>query len=238
MQKTVSATPLDAVKIEQRPDGQADVWLRKNITKETIEDETSGEQREQWVADEVHLVKAITQEEAEASFDELWDEAEASETPQDERIKALETIAKTLNDVEPQLSQIRTAAKLAVQTISSSLTDEQAMSIPSLVKEWAPGMDVSEGEVLYYDGMLYRVDKAHTTKDGWEPNTGSGNRFHAINMASDGVEVWIQPKNANSAYANGVMVHYPDASGPVYESLVDKNMKSPDKRPEDWKQIQ
>lgn len=71
MQETVSATPLDAVKIEQRPDGQADVWLRKNITKETIEDEASGEQREQWVADEVHLVKAITQEEAEASFDEL-----------------------------------------------------------------------------------------------------------------------------------------------------------------------
>ena len=44
MQETVSATPLDAVKIEQRPDGQADVWLRKNITKETIEDESSGEQ--------------------------------------------------------------------------------------------------------------------------------------------------------------------------------------------------
>lgn len=144
MQETVSATPLDAVKIEQRPDGQADVWLRKNITKETIEDESSGEQREQWVADEVHLVKAITQEEAEASFDELWDEAEAAETPQDERIKALETIAKTFSAAAPQLAQLRTAATLSIQTMAINLTDEQVISVSSLIPPFEIGKATSK----------------------------------------------------------------------------------------------
>lgn len=89
MQRTASATELDAVKVEQRPDGQADVWLRRNIAKETVEDEASGEQREQWAADEVHLVKAITQDEAEASFDSLWDEhADDGKTESEKALEA------------------------------------------------------------------------------------------------------------------------------------------------------
>ena len=234
MQKTVSATPLDAVKIEQRPDGQADVWLRKNITKETTEDETSGEQREQWVADEVHLVKAITQEEAEASFDELWDEAEASETPQDERIKALETIAKTFSAAAPQLAQIRTAATLSIQTMAAILTDEQAISVSSLIPAFEVGKDYKHGDLLTYDGEVYRVAQDHTSQAQWVPGSGTESLYTHITLAGDSIPVWQQPTGAHDAYNTGDKVHYPDESGPVYVSKIDGNSWSPDAYPAGW----
>jgi hypothetical protein len=234
MQKTVSATPLDAVKIEQRPDGQADVWLRKNITKETTEDETSGEQREQWVADEVHLVKAITHEEAEASFDELWDEAEASETPQDERIKALETIAKTFSAAAPQLAQIRTAATLSIQTMAASLTDEQAISVSGLIPAFEVGKDYKHGDLLTYEGEVYRVAQDHTSQAQWVPGSGTESLYTHITPAGDSIPVWQQPTGAHDAYNTGDKVHYPDESGPVYVSKIDGNSWSPDAYPAGW----
>ena len=131
MQQTTSATPLDAVKVEQRPDGQADIWLRKNIKQVEVQPEDGGEPYTQYTADEAHLVKAMTQEEAEAAFDELWDEAVAAETPQDERIAALEVIAKTFTASAPQLAQIRTAAMLSVQSMATTLTDSQVAGVSS-----------------------------------------------------------------------------------------------------------
>ncbi|MBS5438355.1 MAG: hypothetical protein KHX43_00940 [Collinsella sp.] len=234
MQETVSATPLDAVKIEQRPDGQADVWLRKNITKETIEDESSGEQREQWVADEVHLVKAITQEEAEASFDELWDEAEAAETPQDERIKALETIAKTFSAAAPQLAQLRTAATLSIQTMAINLTDEQVISVSSLIPPFEIGKSYIQGELLSYDGDIYRVAQAHTSQEQWKPGAGTESLYTKITLAGDSIPVWQQPTGAHDAYNTGDQVHYPDESGPIYTSKIDGNTWSPDSYPAGW----
>jgi hypothetical protein len=234
MQQTTSATPLDAVKIEQRPDGQADVWLRKNITKETIEDEASGEQREQWVADEVHLVKAITQEEAEASFDELWDEAEAAETPQDERIKALETIAKTFTASASQLAQIRTAATLSIQTMAASLTDEQAISVSGLIPAYEVGRDYKKGDLLTYEGEVYRVAQDHTSQAQWVPGNGTESLYTHITLAGDSIPVWQQPTGAHDAYNTGDKVHYPDESGPVYVSKIDGNTWSPDAYPAGW----
>lgn len=228
MQKTVSATPLDAVKIEQRPDGQADVWLRKNITKETIEDESSGEQREQWVADEVHLVKAITQEEAEASFDELWDEAEAAETPQDERIKALETIAKTFSAAAPQLAQIRAAATLSIQSVAVDLTDDQVASVSTMLRPWEEGASFKAKGPFQHNGKTYRASQAFTGQKQYEPGgAGLESLFYEIEIAPDGIIVWKAPTGGHDAPSLGEKRHYPDADGPVYVSKRDGNTSVP-----------
>lgn len=233
MQQTTSATPLDAVKIEQRPDGQADVWLRKNITKETIEDETSGEQREQWVADEVHLVKAITQEGAEASFDELWDEAEASETPQDERVKALETIAKTFTASAPQLAQIRAAAALSVQSMATTLSDSQAAEVSSFLREWKEGAKFAKDEPFTHDGKTYRASQTFTGQAQYEPDgAGLESLFYEIEIAPDGIIVWRMPKGGYDSPNLGDKRHYPDADGPVYVSKRDGNTSEPTK--DEW----
>lgn len=234
MQLTTSATPLDAVKVEQRPDGQADVWLRKNITEQAVEPEGGGAPCAQHTADEVHLVKAITQEEAEASFDELWDEAAAAETPQDERIKALETIAKVFSAAAPQLAQIRTAATLSIQTMAASLTDEQAISVSGLIPAFEVDKDYKRGDLLTHEGEVYRVAQDHTSQAQWVPGSGTESLYTHITLAGDSIPVWQQPTGAHDAYNTGDKVHYPDESGPVYVSKIDGNSWSPDAYPAGW----
>nr|DAS79058.1 MAG TPA: Chitin oligosaccharide deacetylase [Bacteriophage sp.] len=234
MQLTTSATPLDAVKVEQRPDGQADVWLRKNITEQAVEPEGGGAPRTQYTADEVHLVKAITQEEAEASFDELWDEAAAAETPQDERIKALETIAKVFSAAAPQLAQIRTAATLSIQTMAASLTDEQAISVSGLIPAFEVDKDYKHGDLLTHEGEVYRVAQDHTSQAQRVPGSGTESLYTHITLAGDSIPVWQQPTGAHDAYNTGDKVHYPDGSGPVYVSKIDGNSWSPDGYPAGW----
>lgn len=233
MQQTVSATPLEAVKIEQRPDGQADVWLRKNITEETYNPMDGGEPYTRYTADEAHLVKAITQEEAEQSFDELWDEAVAAETPQDERIRALETIAKTFSAAAPQLAQIRTAAMLSIQTMAVSLADDQVAGISSFLRDWKEGEKFEKDEPFNHDGKTYRASQDFTGQAQYEPG-GSGleSLFYEIVIAPDGIIVWQMPKGGHDCPNLGNKRHYPDADGPVYVSKRNGNTSEPTK--DEW----
>lgn len=228
MQLTTSATPLDAVKVEQRPDGQADVWLRKNITEQTVEPADGGVPCAQYTADEVHLVKTITQEEADESFDELWDEAVAAETPQDERIKALEAITKTMGAVAPQLTQIRTAAMLSIQSMATTLTDSQVAGVSSLLREWGVGASFAAKEPFKHKGRAYRASQAFTGQAQYEPGgAGLESLFYEIEIASDGVIVWRAPTGGHDAPGYGEKRHYPDADGPVYVSKRNGNTSVP-----------
>ena len=52
------------------------------------------------------------------------------------------------------------------------------------------------------------------------------------------IPVWVQPTGAHDAYQIGDRVHYPGESDPVYESLINGNVWSPDAYPAGWKQVQ
>lgn len=233
MQKTTSATPLDAVKVEQRPDGQADIWLRKNIQQEEVTPEDGGEPYTQYTADEAHIVKAMTQEEAEAAFDELWDEAAAAETPQDERIAALEVIAKTFTASASQLAQIRTAASLSVRAMATSLTDDQVAGVRSFLRDWAKGEKFKKDEPFNHDGKTYRAAQDFTRQSQYEPGgDGLESLFYEIVIAPDGIIVWQMPKGGHDCPNFGDKRHYPDADGPVYVSKRDGNTSEPTK--DEW----
>ena len=233
MQKTVSATPLEAVKIEQRPDGQADVWLRKNIKQEEVTPEDGGEPYTQYAADEAHLVKAITQEEAADAFDDLWDEAVAAETPQDERIAALETVAKTFTASAPQLAQMSAAARISVQSVAATLSDSQVAEVSSLLREWREGAKFAKDEPFTHDGRTYRASQALTGQAQYEPGgAGLESLFYEIVIAPDGIIVWQMPKGGHDSPDFGDKRHYPDADGPVYVSKRDGNTSEPTK--DEW----
>lgn len=228
MQQTASATPLDAVKVEQRPDGQADIWLRKNIQQVEAQPDDGGEPYAQYTADEAHLVKAMTQEEAEAAFDELWDEAVAAETPQDERIAALEAATKKLTASTPQLAQMRAAATLAVQSMATTLTDSQVVEVSSLLREWGEGESFAAKEPFTHEGRTYRASQAFTGQAQYEPGgAGLESLFYEIETAPDGVIVWKTPTGGHDAPGYGEKRHYPDADGPVYVSKRDGNTSVP-----------
>lgn len=92
--KVYSPTELQKVDWHQRPDGLADVRLRKNIEKVTVEPvDPEGDADVQWCADEQYLVKAVSKDEAEADFDALWAEAERALMSDAEKIDAAQQSA-------------------------------------------------------------------------------------------------------------------------------------------------
>ena len=233
MQKTVSATPLDAVKVEQRPDGQADIWLRRNIQQVEATPEGGGEPYTQYTADEVHIVRAMTQEEAEASFGELWDEAVAEEAPKGERIAALEEAVKAFGADTSQLAQVGAAATLSVRAMAASLTDDQVAGVRSFLRDWAVGASFAKDEPFNHEGRTYRAAQAITGQPQYEPGgDGLEALFYEIVIAPDGIIVWQMPKGGHDSPNFGDKRHYPDADGPVYVSKRDGNTSEPTK--DEW----
>lgn len=112
--ETCSATPLDAVLIEQRPSGiLSDVWLRKNIQKDVADNGIdSGNAIEFYRADEIHFVQAgvPTIDGITAAFDELWSAHEDDGLSDTERIdKIIESLTATkaaLEDTNAALLEI------------------------------------------------------------------------------------------------------------------------------------
>ena len=128
--------------------------------------------------------------------------------------------------------QMEAATVLFVQT--ASLTDEQALTVSELFREWAAGMSLKAGEVIRHGDEIYRVTQDHTSQAQWEPGEGTESLYTKITKGGDGVDVWQQPTGAHDAYSIGDRVHYPDGSGPIYVSTIDGNVWSPDAYPQGW----
>ena len=131
--------------------------------------------------------------------------------------------------------QVAAFARIAVASTASSLTDEQAMEVSTLLPEWAVGVDYKARDLVTRDGRIYRCAQAHTSSA--EHDTSVASLWTAISVAGDGLDVWQQPTGAHDAYPAGTRVHYPTADGPVYESLIDGNCWSPDAYPRGWKLV-
>ena len=116
-----------------------------------------------------------------------------------------------------------------------SLPDEEALDGVELFEAWRQGTDYAAGVRVRQGGKLYRCVQAHTSQDGWEPE-----KTPALwtEVAKPGeIPVWRQPTGAQDAYNKGDRVHYPDAAGPVYESLIDANVYSPEAYPAGWRAV-
>ena len=130
--------------------------------------------------------------------------------------------------------QIQTFAALALQPMAATMTDEQALSVSTLWPEWsAASVSYKVDDVVQHAGHLYRCEQAHTSQESWTPDAAAS-LWSQIDIAGDGVDVWTQPTGAHNAYNTGDRVHYPTASDPIYVSLIDGNVWSPDAYPAGW----
>ena len=135
-------------------------------------------------------------------------------------------------------NELKAIVKGRIDQINSSLVkmdDETAVGFTTLFPAWVVGMLCKAGERLQYDGKLYRVEQTHTSQAGWEPPMVPA-LFTEI-AAPGVIPVWKQPTGAQDAYNKGDKVHYPDEAGPIYESLVDANVWSPE-TPNLWKVVE
>ena len=124
----------------------------------------------------------------------------------------------------------------AIETLLPILTDEQAEAVTNMYPEWAADTAYAEGVRVQYDGKLYRCVQPHTSQVGWEPPVTPA---MWVRTAPEGeIPVWVQPTGAQDAYNEGDKVHYPDADGPVYVSLIDANVYSPEAYPQGWRLVE
>ena len=123
-----------------------------------------------------------------------------------------------------------------IEKASASLEDTDALDAVELFPLWAVGVAYSVGERVQYDGKLYKVVQAHTSQADWTPPLVPA-LFTEVAKPGE-IPVWKQPTGAQDAYNKGDKVHYPTADDPVYESLIDANVWSPNDYPQGWKVVE
>ena len=112
-----------------------------------------------------------------------------------------------------------------IEKAAVSLTDTDALDAVELFKHWAVDADYALDVRVSYQNKLYKCVQAHTSQAGWEPPAVPALWTEVAKPGE--IPVWRQPTGAQDAYMIGDKVHFPDADGPVYESMVDNNVWSP-----------
>lgn len=127
----------------------------------------------------------------------------------------------------------------ALQMFAQSLTDEEAMEVATVFPAWKNNTAYKVDEMVTFgvnevgDPQLYRCAQAHTSQADWTPDQSPA-LWVPIGVADDGIPVWSQPTGAHDAYNTGDRVHFPDKTDPIYRSLIDGNVYSPDAYPQGW----
>lgn len=141
----------------------------------------------------------------------------------EEMVKGLDLYAPYVNEEQERLLSI--------------LTDEQAITVADIFPEWVEGREYEVGHRVLYENILYKCLQAHTSQADWAPDAAPSIWARMLNPDPEVIPVWEQPDSTN-AYMTGDKVHYPDADGPVYESIIDNNTWSPEAYPAGWQLVE
>lgn len=123
--------------------------------------------------------------------------------------------------IEKQLQQLSLAVSYVVQNMDG-FSDFQALQVASIYPDWHVGVDYRAGQVVRYEGGLYRCVQAHASQADWTPEA-TASLWNAISF-TEGVENWEQPTGAHDAYNVGDRVTH---EGAEWVSLVNGNAWEP-----------
>ena len=127
------------------------------------------------------------------------------------------------------------ALRAMIEKASASLPDEDALEAVELFPAWTAGTAYEQGRRIRWGEKLYRCVQAHTAQTDWTPDQTPALWTEVAKPGE--IPVWRQPTGAQDAYMTGDKVRYPDAEGPVYLSLMDYNIYSPEAYPQGWRQL-
>lgn len=159
--------------------------------------------------------------------------ADVAQAAKDAAAKAQAQAEQAAQGTNPELS---TFAAMQLMSMAPTMSDEQALSVPSLFPEWTVGAVYEAKQVVRYNGELYRIAQKHTAQEQYKPGAGTESLYTRI-VRSGGYDVWQQPTGGHDAYAKGTRVWYPTADSQLWESLIDGNTWSPDAYPAGWKKV-
>lgn len=124
-----------------------------------------------------------------------------------------------------------------IELLSVHLDDAEAAEAVELFPAWdGNGRTYTAGDRIQYAGILYKVLLNHISQTDWKPDSAPSLFAEVLIPTPDVIPVWKQPDSTNP-YMTGDKVHYPDEDGPVYESIIDNNVWSPESHPAGWKEV-
>lgn len=122
--RVYSTAELQAVDYHERPDGFADIRLRRNIQKVAREQiDPAGEATVEWQADEQYVLAAISKDEAAEAFDQLWEQAVRDGMTLDERIDETEQSASDSGDALAELGDMIAEQQSAIEDQEDALAE-------------------------------------------------------------------------------------------------------------------
>lgn len=127
-----------------------------------------------------------------------------------------------MEEVEKKEQSLTKVAKI----VANSVTDDAiALQIQEFYDEWDVDINVTVGQYIRYEDILYKVLTAHTTQANWTPsNAPSLFAKVLIDPTGETVLEWEQPDSTNP-YMKGDKVTY---GGKTYTSIIDNNIWAPD----------
>lgn len=113
-----------------------------------------------------------------------------------------------------------------IEKAAVSLSDTDALEAVELFPAWADGTEYIADQRVRYGSKLYRCVQSHASQADWTPNITPALWTEVAKPGE--IPVWAQPTGAQDAYMIGDKVHYPTADDPVYVSIMDNNVWSPE----------
>ena len=103
----------------------------------------------------------------------------------------------------------------------------------NVFSQWEVGKAYKEGEVVEFQGNIYKVLQDHESQLDWRPDEAVS---LYVKVVPEGViPEWQQPTGSHDAYNTGDKVTY---EGKIYESLIDANTWSPSEYPQGWEEVE
>lgn len=156
-----------------------------------------------------------------------------------DNIEKANTVASEAKDIAESTSntQLMALASIQVSTMDLSvLNATEAVSIRDFWSPWEPGIkDVKQNDCFTYGQKHWRASQAIPETQSIYPPGTSESLYYEVQLAEDGIIIYRTCHGDYDAVDKGELRHYPDAYGPVYESLVENNAYNPDTVPDNWK---
>lgn len=128
--------------------------------------------------------------------------------------------------------QFSYAVKLLFNKLAPNISDTDVVRLNSIANEWTIGEEYVIGDVVRYDGQLYRALQNSTAQEIYPPDTYTSGWKSIGEPNKEGIYPWFQPLGAADAYALGAKVTY---NGKIYESKIANNVWAPDVY--GWKEV-
>lgn len=125
------------------------------------------------------------------------------------------------------LGAARVAARRTVAADADAMTADELAACAPLFDAWDGGsVAYAVGDIVAYNGALYRCAQAHTSQAGWTPDISRA-LWTPMGISADDPEAvpdWVQPTGAHDAYPKGAHVMH---NGTEWVSDLDANVWEP-----------